>query len=271
MHTASPAGGFGTGVPIDTVARLEDALLTCWPATRQIVMDGWLVRLADGYSSRANSATAVTADRDLSDAQRGRIEAVYGAARLPAIVRMTPLCGAGVDRMLAAAGYRLVDPTLQMVLPLSAIRDDDDGDDGTGVELAAGAQAGRQAVYAGLCGYDAAETAAMTRIVETIPGPVATVIVRHETGAPIGFGLIAVDGDTAYLAQIITDPAHRGRRIAQRSTRALLAWAARAGAAQALLSVEETNAPALALYRRLGFETAYRYWYRTIGPSPDRC
>lgn len=268
MSGTVPADGFGLCVPIETVARLEDALLTCWPASRQILMDGWLIRLADGYSGRANSANAATAGRALSGQHRIRIEAIYRAAGLPPTVRLTPLCDAGVDPGLADAGYRFDDPTLQMVLPLPG---DPSGGHGDEVDLATGAQASRQEVYAGLSRYDRAETAAMTRLVQAIPGPVATAIVRNEGGRPIGFGLIAVDDDTAYLAQIVTDPAHRGRGIAERLTRALLGWAARAGAARVLLSVGETNTPALSLYRRLGFETAYRYWYRTTGPSPDRC
>jgi ribosomal protein S18 acetylase RimI-like enzyme len=43
---------------------------------------------------------------------------------------------------------------------------------------------------------------------------------------------------------------------------ALLADARLRGARIAYLQVTAQNEPALALYRRFGFDTAYDYWYR---------
>ena len=41
-----------------------------------------------------------------------------------------------------------------------------------------------------------------------------------------------------------------------------LKWARQRGARDAWLQVEADNAPALALYRSLGFDEVYRYHYR---------
>jgi ribosomal protein S18 acetylase RimI-like enzyme len=46
--------------------------------------------------------------------------------------------------------------------------------------------------------------------------------------------------------------------------RTLLQWAAQQGARRALLEVTEQNDGALALYREIGFTTAYAYHYRTL-------
>ncbi|WP_396020286.1 GNAT family N-acetyltransferase [Bacillus sp. ISL-34] len=42
----------------------------------------------------------------------------------------------------------------------------------------------------------------------------------------------------------------------------LLHWGKENGAKNAYLQVIETNAPALNLYRIMGFEEKYKYWYR---------
>ena len=49
---------------------------------------------------------------------------------------------------------------------------------------------------------------------------------------------------------------------ASRIVTRLLTWAWERGAAHAHLQVEGTNAAALALYRKFGFETQYVYHYR---------
>ena len=64
------------------------------------------------------------------------------------------------------------------------------------------------------------------------------------------------------LFDIVTHPQQRGQGYAQRLIRQLLDWGAAQGAQGAYLQVMLNNPPALALYQRLGFTEAYRYWYR---------
>ncbi len=75
-------------------------------------------------------------------------------------------------------------------------------------------------------------------------------------------GLGVVHGGWLGLFDIVTHPQQRGQGFAQRLIRQLLAWAAAQGADGAYLQVMLNNPPALALYQRLGFREAYRYWYR---------
>ena len=66
------------------------------------------------------------------------------------------------------------------------------------------------------------------------------------------------------LYDIVVAPDLRGRGLGRRLVAGLLAWGARAGAGRAYLQVRETNAPAVALYRSLGFTLAYRYRHRVL-------
>ncbi|MBV9605845.1 MAG: GNAT family N-acetyltransferase [Solirubrobacterales bacterium] len=84
---------------------------------------------------------------------------------------------------------------------------------------------------------------------------------RMDGDAAVG---IAVEGDGLVgLFCLAVDPALRRAGLGTALVRALLADS---GASVAYLQVEERNAPAVALYERLGFAEAYRYCHR-IAPS----
>jgi predicted GNAT family acetyltransferase len=69
------------------------------------------------------------------------------------------------------------------------------------------------------------------------------------------------------LYDVFTAPEVRGQGLARRLCCTLLAQAGAAGAKIAYLQVETDNAPARAIYHRLGFDDAYSYHYRA--PDPD--
>jgi ribosomal protein S18 acetylase RimI-like enzyme len=71
---------------------------------------------------------------------------------------------------------------------------------------------------------------------------------------------IAVEADGLVgLFCLAVDPARRRAGLGTALVRSLLAAS---GASVAYLQVEENNAPAVALYTRLGFAEAYRYCHR---------
>jgi RimJ/RimL family protein N-acetyltransferase len=67
---------------------------------------------------------------------------------------------------------------------------------------------------------------------------------------------------------MVTDAAFRGRGAASQIVTELLRWAWENGATHAYLQVDAENTPALAVYRKFGFATAYMYHYRA---RPDEC
>lgn len=69
----------------------------------------------------------------------------------------------------------------------------------------------------------------------------------------VGFVLTCLEGDRAYNSGTGVLPAHRGGGLARRLVEQGIDHAARAGARSYVLEVIDDNAPAIALYRRLGF------------------
>ena len=92
--------------------------------------------------------------------------------------------------------------------------------------------------------------------------PEAGLFVLEEGDEPLATPICVHDGDLAGLFEIATDAGERGQGHGRRLVLSALKWARLRGARDAWLQVEADNAPALALYRSLGFDEVYRYHYR---------
>ncbi len=100
---------------IALVRACEERLVNVWPAVSTLLMDGWAVRFANGYSGRANSASAVVPGATMDAPLLGAIERLYREAGLRPSVRVTPLCDGSVEPLLVTSGYRIKDQSVMML------------------------------------------------------------------------------------------------------------------------------------------------------------
>jgi predicted GNAT family acetyltransferase len=111
-------------------------------------------------------------------------------------------------------------------------------------------------------GHSGERAHAYRQIVSSIAIPAAFVACHHD-GQPASLAYGAMQDGFLMIESVITASAARGRGYAYRTVATLLAWGAGQGAKIACLQVAADNAPAVALYRRLGLRsTLYRYHYR---------
>lgn len=104
--------------------RLEEAGFNAWPALQTVLLDGWVLRFAGGYTKRANSInpTYPGENGDLA-AKVDTCEAIYAGRDQPAIFRLTSFgVPAGLDDLLADRGYTVIDQTLVLRRSLADAR-----------------------------------------------------------------------------------------------------------------------------------------------------
>lgn len=238
--------------------RLEEAGFNAWPALQTVLLDGWVLRFAGGYTKRANSInpTYPGAMTDLA-AKVATCEALYARRSLPPIFRLTSFgVPDGLDELLTARGYGLADRTL-------VLRKELEGEPAAGpLDLRETALDEWLDRYVALSGspLDKREThAAMLRQIAGMP---FFATLRDESGTPVACGLAVLEGSLVGLFEIVTDRTLRNRGYGGQLVQGMLDWAAQRGAATAYLQVVAGNAPAVHLYRKLGFGDAYDYWYR---------
>lgn len=233
---------------IELVRACEERLVNVWPAVSTLLMDGWAVRFANGYSGRANSASAIVPGARMDPALLKEIERLYREAGLRPSVRVTPLAAAEVEPLLLASGYRMKDQSAMMLRPLGSASST--ADPRVRIESAPG----RRWLSGVSERQEASKRSAdhLFAIVGQIRVPAAFATLVMD-GREVGFGMGAIDRGYAEIGSVMLDAGYRGRGLGRALVDSLLAWAASEGATQAFLQVDRTNAVASSLYASQGF------------------
>ncbi|ROT32194.1 GNAT family N-acetyltransferase [Micromonospora sp. HM5-17] len=263
------------------VVELERAADEAWPAPVRGRLGDWLLRAAEGWTGRANSALPVgDPDRPLPEA----IDAIrrwYAEQGQPALVNVPLPLATPVGVALDDQGWGRRPPVLVQTAPLATIlAATPERPDLPAVELATTPSAGWLALVAKRKGRQASERGeeadgsalpAAAYHVLTAVDQVRFAHVYAEPAPPdggrellaIARGTVTGQGRWLGLTLLEVVPAARRRGLARHVVRALALWAAQQGATDAFLQVEEHNEAAVTLYRRLGFTTHHTYQTRT--------
>jgi N-acetylglutamate synthase len=243
------------------VQSVQEAALNGWPALRELVFDGWLLRFSDGYTRRANSVHPLSPGMHSLDEKIRYCEAIYAAQGLPALFCIPSTAPPSLGHALDQRGYgppedetRLLHMNLAGEVPLPP----------EGVELEEGLPGDAWLrTLARLQGQGEAARNTHRKILEALAIPVvfASVPVGDGRLGAMAFG--AVHHGMVCVNSVATDPGFRRRGLAHRAISGVLAWAHRHGATGACVPVVAENDPAVGLYEGLGFrDEIYRYHYR---------
>ena len=243
-------------IDLDQVRFCEEITFNSRPALSTLYVDGWLARFARGVTGRSNSLNALQPGARPLFAVIHDVSPYYTAQGLPMTVRLTPLCPAGSQDELVKAGWRLEKQSHVLLAPLSAAHQLDPA-----ITLSAySSPAWREDYLRANPRFDPARLSTLADIHAAIV-PQAGFATLHEEGEVRALGLAVIERGAVSLHEIATMGSARGRGVGRRLVGSLLAWARQHGAKQAILQVQGDNAPALKLYRSLGFTHFYDYVY----------
>ena len=241
---------------IPTADEIELAGFASWPAFEQIEHCGWILRSAEGYTKRANSANPlVIAGNDFEDSL-SYCERFYRERSQPGIFRLCSFVEnvGKLDDYLTDRGYRYLDPVLVLGRELADV---------SAAELKLESEDRRQwlETFCEVSGVDPAKQAVHLRILERIKGP-SLFTCRQENGQVMACGLGVIHEGLFGIFDIVTASRHRRLGHGSRLLAGMLAWARDNGAHYSYLQVTASNDPAIRLYEKLGYRRRYDYWYR---------
>lgn len=244
---------------------LEELAANAWPGLHTALVDGWVVRFADGYSRRANSVLPLQAGSRPLGERIGRCEALFRQRGMDPVFKLYP--GAepeGLDRELERRGYGQQAPTGVMVL---------EGLDRPCPELPGGIEQTQSerltepwfGVYA--ADHAGANLTAAWAIMEHIV-PERRYVLLAQGGLPAACALAVIEAGWAGIFDVVVRQDLRGRGLGRLVMERTLAVAAELGARRSYLQVMDENRTAVGLYRSMGYRFAYPYWYRVKETRP---
>lgn len=213
---------------------------------------GWLAPFDDGTIGRARSAVPLR--HDLGPEALDALEAAYRARNLAPAFRIADAPGLEAVRAeLARRGYAPKQPTIMKtgdVARLAAFSDPP-------ADVLAAPDEAWAAVFLGQ-GFDPADGAHRVQALSRSPG--AAFGAARADGKTVAVGVASFGHGWAGIHGMRTALDRRGEGHAGRVLTALGREMQVRGLGRVFLQVEEAN-PARSLYRKAGFQPAWRYWY----------
>ncbi|MFG1602927.1 GNAT family N-acetyltransferase [Actinoplanes sp. NPDC049265] len=246
--------------PAAEVIGLELAANDAWPAPVQARLGGWILRAAENWTGRANSALAVgDPDRTLEEA----IDAVtrwYTDHGQQALINAPMPLAAPVNAALDERGWSARPLTLVQTAPMERLLA---GAARTDLPPVALADNPSDDWYAMVADHKGTLPPAAKRVLTGVPDAVFAQV-RDAAGELLAVARGTVTGAQRWhgIALLQTAPSARRTGLAAHVVRAMAQWATQHGATRVYLQVEERNTPAVALYGKLGFTTHHTYLTR---------
>ena len=241
------------------IQTLEELSLNALPCLQQILYDGWVLRLAEGYTKRANSVTPLYPDSLNLKQKIRRCEEIYDRFKLKPIFRLTDTPQLEtLDRTLESLGYLKQDSVSVRVKNII-----DSGISNNVVFPTIAYELSQEWLdhYVHAIALPIQHWNTLSTMLEIIPNPTCYAWLRdRQRFCSCGLGVL--ENNYLGLFFIVTAQKQRGKGYALQLVSAMLDWGKHNGATQAYVQVETKNQAGLNLYDKLGFAEVYQYFYR---------
>jgi len=243
-----------TIIPEDFKA-IEQAGYLSWPALEQIDKEGWICRFANGYTKRANSVNVLSSNAVDVNQKIIECEKEYHIRNLPCIFRLLSFNdNSDIERILDQRGYDRGDHSLVLVQDFW-----DKAFESSQFHHLNCKQ--WLPVYSRLNKKELADqTIHMEMLNKIYHKALFAVLRKNHIDLSCALGVLC--NDYFGLFNMATHPDYRNRGYGAELITGMLFWAKCQKAATAYLQVVSDNLPAVRLYEKIGYKTAYEYHYR---------
>lgn len=245
--------------------QIEELSLIHWPALNTENMDGWKLRMSNGYTKRANCISTIRSSSKQLHANIAACEQKYMSMKQPTIFKLTPFSEPELDETLDKLNYELIDRSLMLTLSLDQLPLEPSI--GSSLDLSKLELCIQEHIslpwlehYCKLSGVSTAYIPTMIDMIAAMPGKLmlASCAINGEIAA---LAMAIVDQDYVGIYDVITAEVYRNQGLCSYLLWHLLQQC-KPYASSSYLAVVAGNEPAKRVYAKLGYKEAYTYWYR---------
>ncbi|MHA2296849.1 MAG: GNAT family N-acetyltransferase [Candidatus Hodarchaeales archaeon] len=241
---------------------LQELLANSWPAREYYFLNGWIVRFAEGVTSRANSVlpnhysgSSVLEDISL-------VEKLYKQRQLPVRFQVADQADPpDLEEILLSLDYRKISETRVMVGKLENWIQFQVNEVYNYIDVTNKPEQWLRTLTE-LSNSDEMRISEKRGIIGRIPSSrKALLIAMEEKQIPVGLILGVLDRGHLCISDLFVNSRYRRQGIARSLMISLNSWAIKQQATKAYLQVETNNEVAIALYEQLGMEPRFQYRY----------
>lgn len=248
------------------IMQLEQASRLAWPALEEQELPFGLLRYAKGAGHRCNALSLFPGSSFNSQSLIDATEVFFLERNASPSVRLLQAAndageqGCSLDQLLNTLGYDKHKPTYTMALDLSDYSQPFSSLESDGLKLLPKDQWVR--VWHEISCKNPNGIDVHRKILKKISSPHVCASRQNIGGVLQSCGMAVQSGNAIGLFGVATESVHRNKGYTTQLLHGLLSWGLRQGARHAYLQVEAENSNAINLYKKMGFNVMYKYWYR---------
>jgi ribosomal protein S18 acetylase RimI-like enzyme len=237
---------------------IEELSMDAWPSIQTLLYDGWVIRMANGYSNRSNSINPIYPSKIKLEDKMEYCDKIFSRYNLPTTYKIIE-CDEHktIDKELEQRKYKIINTTsLQICSDFEVLQNN----------------------YDGITVNDFFNTPWINSVVEfntikqehittfktILSNIVGEKIVVHKEAKNeiVGCGHGVIGNNYVGIFDIVVKENQRGKGYGKEIIKTILSEAGKKGIKNAYLQVMMNNALARELYKKLGYKEIYKYWYR---------
>ncbi|MFX1535628.1 MAG: GNAT family N-acetyltransferase [Promethearchaeota archaeon] len=239
----------------------QELSTNAWPAKTIVFLNGWVLRLSEGITKRANSVLPIRyiGENLLEDIKV--VERIYKEKNLAVVFQLPDYFEPdNLQETLLSLGYKIIDETLVMTSQIGEIPSIKVNKNYTysieNIESDSWFEA-----LASLSNYDPKGLEGQKKIIGRIPFASKAFCYAQQNNRIIGISLAIIERTYLGIYDLIVHPKYRRQGIAQSLIAKIVHWGKNSSVNHIYLQVQGDNSGAIALYSKIGLQESYRYRY----------
>lgn len=242
------------------VLHFQELTNKAWKARDLVLYKGWIVRLSEGVTKRANSVLPLAYSGTDLEHDIAAVEKLYNNNNLPLIFQIPDYYEpSNLTETLLDKGFRMIDETIVMAMAIEQLNYEASMNSYDYLIEENVNEKWFQSLY-NLTKMDSTKLEGFRRIISRTSNQKITCSVLRDD-LIIGIVLGLIDNEYIGIYDLNVHSNYRRKHVGEFIMRKMLSYAQINNLKTMYLQVEAKNTPAIFLYNKLNFREKYRYRY----------